>query len=392
MNSPELSDNNFILGSPEYVLPTATQIEQAENPEEIDINILRNERGILENLHERFDNLIQEKGWKQVTEISETSKYPDIDQWVNSRIRQERGTKFYPCFVTTGEGDVRFLKVQVGKDENALNGLREESNILSKNILPIPAPKLIELGEASDTGLAYICLEAIKFEDGRVGSAAEWHPTHAINAAEQVRLMERQNLDNLPPDIESLPQFQREIRITDRMVGMVNRSGEQLPAEVANGIREFASKGEISEVMVHGDLKLKNIIMNRTGTVSIIDWEMAGKGFMGQDAGKLMNNLESNPVVKNAFFEAYTRPDGKNYDSERLRGIYAGIIAENLVDITWRVENNPNADKNDLSDKAKAEINAYTSSIRTALNEYRMYSEEAVMDAYRQPQPVVAIA
>jgi hypothetical protein len=57
---------------------------------------------------------------------------------------------------------------------------------------------------------------------------------------------------------------------------------------------------------------------------------MAGRGFVGQDAGKLANAIRSNQKAYKVFVDTYVQDD-----PSRKAGIYAGMILERLEHLAW---------------------------------------------------------
>lgn len=363
----ENNDNSFLLGSPEFVVGQRVPGKELGPAE---VQQFRKERGILPDAQERIYALAEEKGWKIKTEAFPGVNYPTPDEWIQSRIEQGRGTKFYPCFVED-KGEIRFLKIQVGERVPEAGGMpaaAREGKILESE-LPIAKPKVFDSSAGDNkAGLSYVLMEAVPLNEGRVAKAEEWTPTHARHLAKEIKkLEEAQGYD------ETL--FSRETRIVDRLKGIAASVQSYLPAEVAEGINNFLDEGEIREVPVHGDMTLKNIVISKDGGGKVVDWEMANKGFVGQDAGKLFRNLAPNREAAAALLEEYAG-SGDNVDQERLRGMCAGILSDYLADLEWRAKEIIAKGREKEFPQTREEMKGQIKGIAAVLENYRTAFKE----------------
>lgn len=351
-------DSSF-FGSPDYV-PVSS---------DMDMESARAEKGILPDAQSKLERLLENKGWKQIRELEGGGKLPTLDEWVDHRITNRRGTKFFPCFVADEQGKIFFLKTQVSKDSNTLKSLAKEATILKGfNEMGYPSPKFCEYEEGDDETLAFIRLEAITPDQGRVATAGEWQEEHARSAIEQIRKMEEANLSLLPGKLMEMEAFQVRVRITETMVDLAKRAGEYLPDEIRDRLDKLKEMGEeIRTVLVHGDMTLKNIVIDNKGGVLPVDFELAKTGFLGQDAGKLLSGLKENQAVFMVALESYVDDGGGGVDQNRLRALIIGMATENLVHLVWRVEN---SQKND---ETLAEIKIYVEKTKDVLNIMKDY-------------------
>lgn len=342
------------FGSPDYV------------PVERDINMAsaRAERGILPDAQERLERLLENKGWKQITEVEGDGELPLLDEWVDHRITNRRGTKFFPCFVTDEQGQISFLKTQVSNDSNSLKSLAREAIILKKfNEMGYPSPKFYDYEDGNNDTLAFIRLEAMTPDQGRTAAAVDWREEHARSAIEQIRNMEKADLRLLPKELMEIGAFQTSVRVTETMMDLANRAGEFLTDDIRNELSRLKKMGEeIRTVLVHGDMTLKNIVIDNKGGVLPVDFELAKIGFLGQDAGKLLSGLRENPEVFKVALESYLDDGNGSIDQDRLRALTIGMATENLVHIVWRVENSQ------IDNETLSEIGIFVDKIKNALS------------------------
>jgi len=357
-------DSSF-FGSPDYV-PVSKGI---------DIKSARAERGILPDAQIRFERLLENKGWRQIKELEGGGKLPTLDEWVDHRITNRRGTKFFPCFVADEQGKIFFLKTQVSKDSNTLRSLAKEAIILKGfNEMGYPSPKFCEYEEGDDETLAFIRLEAITPDQGRVAAAGDWQEKHARSAIKQIKKMEETDLSLLPGKLMEMEAFQVRVRVIETMIDLAKRAGKYLPDEIGGKLGRLKEMGgEIRTVLVHGDMTMKNIVIDNEGGVLPVDFELAKRGFLGQDAGKLLSGLKENQAVFMVALESYVDDGSGGIDQNRLRALIIGMATENLVHLVWRVEN---SQKND---ETLAEIKIFVEKIKDVLSieeEFRPRAEE----------------
>ena len=324
---------SFIIGSPDF--PQADQMLRPTLPGMFnadDTRVGREKRGIPPDAQTRFDLILKEKGWERLTEIAPGLPYPSLDEWVAFRINYVRGTRAYPCFITDASGDISFLKVSLR--ENSADLYENEAKMLEICQGLIQAPRLMACDPARVDSLPYLQMAAIAFEEGRVGNADEWSTKHVKHAVQQIRALENIDLNQLP----DFPNLRRSVGIKTTMLNLLERAGENLPQSLISRIRDLGRGEEIKAVLVHGDLTIKNIILNREGTTTFVDWELGGRGFLGQDAGKLLTNLLGNQPASQTLIKEYLAMDSGGIDQERLQGLVIGVVAENLVHFVWRIE------------------------------------------------------
>ncbi|MFC1721440.1 aminoglycoside phosphotransferase family protein [Patescibacteria group bacterium] len=334
--------DNFMMGSPYEGMEGMFQDIPESEKMDVDVEAVREEKGIYPDAQERFDNELQERGWEQVHDIAEGIEYPSLDDWVEFRLEHRRGAKFFPCFVKDGEGEVSFIKFQISDNQEHLRSLEQEAAVLAeiRDKLPdVNCPKFHEFQAQEEGGLAFLKLDAIDPSEGRVALVDEWTGEQAADLARQLHLLENFDLDSLSDRVKTLPAFEREETVNDGLRHYADEAEGYLDDKTLQAVRDIASRLQSKEVMVHGDACLKNLIANADQTATIVDWELAAKDFIGRDAGKFMTKIErsKNPEVKDAFMEAYVNPDGQ-FDAERSEGMYVGMLMENIYQYTHLIE------------------------------------------------------
>ncbi len=354
--SQEAGIEATFFGSPDYV-PTKSEGGGVWRE--------RQERGILPDAQERFNKTLEGRGWRQITELADGSRLPTLDEWVELRIENRRGTKFFPCFVEDGAGEVFFVKTQAGNNQGDLDSLRREATILRGfNEMGYPSPKFYEYGEPGEETLAFIKLEPIRPEQGRVAAASEWREDHAVEAMRLIRQTEETPLTNLPEELKEMEVFQSEIKVTEVMTDLARRAGKYLSEGTKDRLKNLAGEGgEVRTVIAHGDMTLKNIVIGWNGEVMPVDFELAKRGFLGQDAGKLLTGLRGNREVFGRALEAYLNNGKGEIDEERLRALMVGMATENLVHLVSRVEYYGEG----MSEEIRGEVAAFGERVEDAL-------------------------
>ena len=342
------------FGSPDYV-PVRR---------DVDIKSARTERGILPDAQKRLGRLLEKKGWEQIRDVVGGGKLPTLEEWVDYRITNRRGTNFFPSFIMDERGKIFFLKTQVSKDPVSLKSLANEATILKEfNEMGYPSPTFHEYGQGDGETLAFIRLAAITPDQGRVAAAADWQEKHAILAIKQIRKMEEADLGLLPRKLTEMDAFQTKMSVTETMVDLVQRAGKYVPDEMRGRVgRLLEMGGEVRTVLAHGDMALKNIVIDNKGGVLPVDFESAKVGFLGQDAGKLLSDLRGNPEVFKVALARYVDDGSGGIDQNRLRALIIGMVTQHLVHIVWR------ADNRTMDAATLGEIKTFVEKIKDALS------------------------
>jgi aminoglycoside phosphotransferase len=305
--------------------------ETSFDPVELEIN--RQERGILPDAQERFERTLAERGLEQVQELPNGMQYPTLDKWVEHRINYERGTKFFPSFIKNKDGETFFCKAQLTSNPDSLKGLEREAERLQNLPSGVRAPKLIEYLPPQENHSALLITEAISMREATVTPAEYWSADHARDAVQQIKSMEDTAVEKSDDAIDFVGNTREFMR----------RAGETVGPEVKIKLNEIiaAYESHARPAFVHGDATLKNILMStqeNDDCTYFVDWEFEGNGFLGQDAAKLWTGLRKNPEASQAFLESYVRNTDGSINEERKKAITFGVAAENLVHLAWRNE------------------------------------------------------
>ncbi|MFZ2125674.1 MAG: phosphotransferase [Candidatus Saccharimonadales bacterium] len=357
---------------------------QAENESEEPENAIgKTEQGlsrepfkIYADIETRYDATLYKMGYK-TADLGDI-KYPELNEWVDFRLKNNRWVKFYPSFVEDQEGNVRFAKTQIRKEKSDVNSLWTEAVILSSELPARDHVKLINFCHGDTKRLTSIVTEAIPLSDGRTANGKEWLPIHAESAARRIKVLEDYDLDNMQEGIKAMPQFERRINATDRLKGMMKIGLEFIDEGTTELINSNIDLSEsLKPAFVHGDLGTKNIILKRDGSATFIDWETAATGFIGQDAGKLLSELSDNKTATDAFLKEYLG-SGDSFDVNRFEAMKISVLTENLAHINWRINNM--TDKKDEKNIAKLveSINPFEKRIRNAIYGLVDYRSKAI--------------
>jgi thiamine kinase-like enzyme len=220
-------------------------------------------------------------------------------------------------------------------------------------------------------------LEAITPDQGYVANASEWTEAHVNSAIGYIKSMENADINSLPAELNQIPVFQERVNITSKMMDLATKADSQLPTDIKVELNQLKDNaGEIPNVLVHGDLGLKNVVIDNQGGVLPVDYELAKIGFLAQDTGKLLSGLKDNPQVFKTGIKNYVKnPDG-SVDQGRLNALMVGMATENLVHIAWRVEN-----VKPIDEHTAAEIDNFVNNIRLALDIKKELSLPVTIDS-----------
>lgn len=340
---------NIVIGSTfEGASDVFKQKKQEDTPNDDETIVKeRAERKIFPDAKERYEKRLKEVDLEHVEEMENGYHYPNVDDWITFRIKNRRGTKFYPSFANDAEGKTYFCKTQISENSAAVTGLDNEANRLFNIPEGVNAPKIVRYLPSTDSSPAVLIIEAVPFEEAYVRNPTEWTNEHATSAAKQIHLME--NTDYYDGETEFDP--------TKKAMQLLETAGDTVFPEVrqiAESVIKNASK-YIRPVFVHGDLCTKNILTENkeAGGVRFVDWEFDGNGFLGQDAAKLYSELYRNQEAGRCFLDRYLRYNQGRVSEERLNMIIFGTVLENLVHLAWRktniIDKNRQAEVPDLS-------------------------------------------
>jgi len=327
--------------------------------------------GIPENIQERINRLFSDNELALVSEVSPQTpeiRYPTACEWLKHRMKYHRGTKFYPCFVKDETGDTRFMKVDF-RGGATLDSLRSEAKLMStfdNELRELGSPRMLQLIDPTEDTPAAIIIESISMNEGQVATSKNMTPDHVADMAKKIRYMESIDVSASVTQHPEIKNLSKARRVNEEIRDLANRSGNIIHQDVKEKVASlFLGGPELPIVFAHGDLTLKNVMNKNDGTVSLVDWELAGVGFWGQDAGKFYKDIRTNPENREIFQKSYFYDESGTLDIDRVRGLFSGIVVENLVHLVWRAEN---ADL--LDPKIQNEVATFRSNIENAISEY----------------------
>ncbi len=277
------------------------------------------------------------------------SEIPDPATYISIRM-QRAGDGFpgfnYGTFVTTPK-QVAFAKLRYGPknmekrrvgDELVdvrVGGLEREAAILSAlNEHGYDAPEMLGYSPSYPEGaepdeadsLETLYIEAIPPNEGTTLPPEQWTPELARIAARKIRTFAK--------PAEEIELFKDE-QILLPVEVLVERAqlaeGGQYYEQVTNTLSSYEHLD--TPIVVHGDTWLNNIIVKHDGSNALfVDWELAGAGYKGQDAGRTLwgltldvnwNLIGLNDAAK-AFSDEWSQTDD---DKANLQ---FGVVLESL--------------------------------------------------------------
>lgn len=212
----------------------------------------------------------------------------------------------YGSFAQDQDGRVCFTKMRVGpnwKEKALVDGkmkdivrynLRKEYEILKSlhtSGLDVPEPYSYsppsdnEFGKAADYPFETMSIEAIPPEEGSTLPQEYWTPEIAKITANKLK-----SLDKPTSEIEMFAKKERRLSV-ELLLQRARLSGNDSYTEaLANSIKEYKHIDE--PVVSHGDTWTKNIIVKHDKSdIMLVDWELAGPGYRGQDAARTLWGL-----------------------------------------------------------------------------------------------------
>ncbi|MEJ8306989.1 phosphotransferase [Saccharibacillus sacchari] len=216
----------------------------------------------------------------------------------------------------------------------AVDSIRIEGKLLPKleHYITIPYPKPLFYGEASDEYPAPFLGYAYMPGDFPIGLTEERRALsaktlakflrrlHAFPVREALECGVRQDHRNLT-DIAS-----RKVKLQD----FLKKMERHLSPEESGVIEAYLSslqqdRVEAVNVLLHGDLHFKNMLVNQEGIVSgIIDWGDLSLGHPACDLSVAYSFLP--PGARGVFFENYGEADGETKLLARLIAVYIPML------------------------------------------------------------------
>lgn len=278
---------------------------QNEKGEEIVRSLRRaNERfGIPLNVSEVVERTLESIGFTQL----QPPLTPTVEEWIAERmVAQGYAGYNHGSFVEDADGNLGFAKVHYGPDNLQLNtdengnstkikvgGPEREARVLgalASNRYEVPKvlgynPEVPE-GASSAEADTYevLVIEAILPEYGAVRKRESWTPDLSRIAARKIATFAKR--------IEEIPLFKDEqISLpVESLIRQLPTRGDEYDSALAVVLESY--KYLDNPIVVHGDTWFNNIIARHDETdVMFVDWELAGPGYRGQDAGRKLWDL-----------------------------------------------------------------------------------------------------
>lgn len=259
--------------------------------------------GVPLNVSEVVSRTLDKNGFKPL----ESDQTPSVEEWISERVTSQGYAGYnHGSFVVDATGNLGFAKVHYGPDnilitidedgntqETKVGGPKREAEVL-RALEPngYDTPQVLAYSPALPEGASNanaetfetLIIEAVTPEYGSVRKREEWSPSLARRAA--------QKISTFAKPVESIPLFKDEsIPLTvESLIQKVPRDGGEYDAALTRALDTYTHLD--SPVVVHGDVWFNNTIARHDDSdVMFIDWELAGPGYRGQDAGRKLWDL-----------------------------------------------------------------------------------------------------
>jgi hypothetical protein len=290
-------------------------------------------RHIYKDISAQIDGLFAEYTWIFLgsTDGILPEGHLHLDSWIDTRIKARCSTRFFTCFVQTPTNERLFLKIQLQNQKEISQALSLEMSLLKKGILPVTTPRLIAYRPGTSTSAGFYSTQVVPDRS----KSSSWSLARIRRVIGQVVSLENSN--NALNQLEEfdLISTTTQVDLPRFASNIISHANEYLGFKLSRQIMAL-TKTPLPQVLVHGDLSPNNVLFWRNGVPSLIDWEMAGKGFLGQDAGKLLHKLRLPFDLQLEFMQMYC--EGIPNQETRLRGLSLGYIVEALIYIAWRAQ------------------------------------------------------
>ena len=306
------------------------------------------------------------------------SDIPDALTYASIRIRSS-DDHFpgynYGTFVTSESGNVAFAKLRYGPRntekelidgalvDKRVGGLKREAAILTaleEHDYEVPKvfgytpamPDGLDLEPNESDTLEALVIEAIPPEMGSTLPPEYWNADTARIAANKIKTFAKP-----ASEIELFADEARSISV-EVLLKRSELPDDDYSQELMQTLESYKHLDE--PIVVHGDTWLNNIIVKHDDSdVMFVDWELAGAGYRGQDAGRTLWGLTLdqdwafNDVgdAAEAFIDTWCVSD------EEVDNLRFGIMMESLRWIADRQDSLKKAD-DDTSASLKNQIQA----------------------------------
>ena len=317
--------------------------------------------GIPLNVSEVVDRTLEVNGFTPY----DRTLTPTVEEWIMERLVSQGYVGYnHGSFVENASGELGFAKVHYGPDntlithnengepiEIEVGGPKREAQVLQALAAQgYEAPRVLGYSPESPEGAnsaeaetyEILVIEAVLPEYGAVRKRESWTPELARIAAQKIATFAK--------PIEEVPLFANETipLPVENLVEQLPSSNEPYSLAVLEVLKDYEHID--SPIVVHGDTWFNNIIARHDNTdVMFVDWELAGPGYRGQDAGRklwdltLTNDWDFSEYsdAASAFTDEWSQTDD---DRQSLK---FGIVYESLRWITDRIRdiNDPTTDE-----------------------------------------------
>jgi hypothetical protein len=342
---------------------------------------------VFQEAHERFgidrdapeivERTIEKNGFTSL-ELEEPHTLPTLEEWVTQRMAQGYSGYNYGTFVMNDGEQIGFAKVHYGTKnlqtlindageavQFEVGGPQREQAVLealASNGYDVPEvlgynPASPEDKPLDEKMYEMLVIEAVLPEYGAVRVREEWTPQLARIAAQKIATFVK--------PAQEVPLFENESVLlpAESLINMLPRTGDTYDEVLGYVLEAYPHIDE--PIVVHGDTWFNNIIARHDNSdVMFVDWELAGPGYKGQDAGRKLWDLtidsEWQPSEYTETAEAFANEWRKTDDD--LISLKFGVMYESLRWISERVRdiNKPGADE--------ATITSLTQSIEDVKN------------------------
>lgn len=262
--------------------------------------------GIPLNVSEVVDRTLEQNGFTML----ESVPTPTVEEWITEKITEQGYAGYnHGSFVTDEDGNLGFAKVHYGPDNilsrvNAdgevekvkVGGPQREALVLDAlTNHGYKAPFVLGYSPESPEGASsaeantyeILAIEAVLPENGAVREREDWTPALAQKAA--------QKITTFAQPIESIELFRDETipLSAEELVRKLPRTGDAYDHALTETLEAYPHLD--SPIVVHGDTWFNNIIASHDDSdIMFVDWELAGPGYRGQDAGRKLWDLTLN--------------------------------------------------------------------------------------------------
>lgn len=355
-----MATNHNTLPSAEDADATLTELgDRIDSP----IQEAHERFGIDINAPEVVQRTIEENGFTAL-ELEKPHTLPTLEEWIAQRMAQGYSGYNYGTFVMNEAEQIGFAKVHygtkniqtlIGDDGEAVQfevgGPRREQEVLealASNGYEVP--EVLGYNPASQEGTSsdekiyeMLVIEAVMPEYGAVRQRESWTPQLARIAAQKIATFAK--------PVAEVPLFEKEsIPLpVEGLIEMLPRTGESSYDDTLAEVLEAYPHLD-NPIVVHGDTWFNNIIARHDDSdVMFVDWELAGPGYRGQDAGRKLWDLTIDsgwqPSDYTESADAFTDEWCKTEDG-RI-SLEFGVMYESLRWISERVRdiNKPGTDE-----------------------------------------------